>query len=44
VVEGREGTKLCGFIELFNSSKQMTRQGRYVQQGLVFSSIANSHL
>jgi hypothetical protein len=28
-----EGTKLCGFIELFNSSKQMTRRGRYVQRG-----------
>jgi hypothetical protein len=39
----REGIKLCGFLELFNSSKKMTSQGRDVQQGLVSSSIANSH-
>jgi hypothetical protein len=29
-------------IELFNSSKEMTRRGWYAQQGLVSSSIANS--
>jgi hypothetical protein len=33
---------MCGSLELYNSSKKMTRQGRYVQQGLVPSSIANS--
>ena len=33
--------KLCGSLELFNSSKKMTRRGRYVQQGLVSSCIAN---
>jgi hypothetical protein len=38
----REGIKLCGSLELFNSSKKMTRRGRYVQQGLVSSSNANS--
>ncbi len=38
--EGRD--QLCGSIELFNSSKKMTRRGRYVQRGLVSSSIANS--
>ncbi len=39
--EGRD--QMSGSLELFNSSKKMTRQGRYVQQGLVPSSIANSH-
>ena len=29
-------------IELFNSSKEMTRRGWYAQRGLVSSSIANS--
>ncbi len=38
--EGRD--QMCGSLELFNSSKKMTRQGRYVQRGLVPSSIANS--
>ncbi len=38
----RAGIKLCGSLELFNSSKKMTRQGQYVQQGLVSTSIANS--
>jgi hypothetical protein len=33
--------KLCGSLELFNSSKKMTRWGRYVQRGLVSSCIAN---
>jgi hypothetical protein len=28
-------------LELFNSSKTMTRRGRHVQRGLVSSSIAN---
>jgi hypothetical protein len=31
-------------IEPFNSSRQMTRQGRHVQRGLVSPSIANSRL
>ena len=39
-----ERTKVCGSVEFFNSSKQMTRGGRFVQRGLVSSSIANSHL
>ena len=34
----REGILLCGSIELFNSSKKMTRRGQYVQRGLVSSS------
>jgi hypothetical protein len=37
----REGDLTVWVLELFNSSKTMTRRGRHVQRGLVSSSIAN---
>ena len=37
-----KGIRLCGSLELFTSSKTMTRRGRHVQRGLESSSIANS--
>jgi hypothetical protein len=47
---GRECTGGCGkdlIVEVrepFNSSRQTTRQGQHVQQGVVSSSIAHSRL